>query len=344
MAKRISELPSAVIASESDIDAVVQSGITRKRTLTQLRAAIVGAWGGFIGTFLGAASESAARSAIGAIGSTDNIDGNAGSADKLATARNIAATGDVAWNVNFDGTVAVTSVATVGRKVSPAYIEGLQMTWVSANALTIQTGSAYIESLGTVLSVAAPIVKTGLSLAAATKFHVYLYSNAGTPDIELSTTAPSAKVYGNARTKTGDTSRRYIGTIFTGAVSTIIRFKQSGTKMFYLANFAAAPLEVLTNGTATVSTAVAFSGCVPETAVSAQVIFLATHTNASSVFVNDADMGAVSSTNGTASTGLTNSYSVDLSLSASQTLNYIYTVAPTGGGAYLRTQGYTFER
>jgi hypothetical protein len=342
VAKRISELPLATLANESDIDAVVQSGITRKRTLTQLRAAIVGGWQGFIGTFLDASSADDARAAIGAIGSADNITGSAG---KLTTARNIAATGDVAWNVNFDGSGNATAAATVGRKVSPAYIEGLQMSWVSANALTVQTGSAYIDSLATVLAVPAAIAKTGLVLAAATKYHVYLFSNAGTPDIEIVTTAPSAKVYGNARTKTGDASRRYIGSIFTGAANTILRFKQSGNKILYGGDFTAAPFSVLSNGVATASTNVSLAGCVPETAPIAQLFLWSNTANAVGLYVNDADTGAVSTTNSQVSLALGQMLCCELAISyGAQLLSYAYSATPGANGAYIRVQGYTFER
>jgi hypothetical protein len=46
---------------------------------------------------------------------TGSVTGNANSATKLATARNIAITGDLAWNVNFDGSANVTSVGTLAN-------------------------------------------------------------------------------------------------------------------------------------------------------------------------------------------------------------------------------------
>lgn len=327
--------------SESDFFYSVQNGQTRRMPRSILRTAILSAWQGFVRNFLAAADESAARTAIGA--AAVNAD-TTGSAAKWTTARNFTLTGHATGTIPIDGSADVALPVTINRKVAADYITGLQLQWVSANALTVSAGAAYIPGSSSVVTALTAIAKTGLVLAANSKFHVYLYDNAGTPDIEIVATAPSAKTFGNVRTKTGDTSRRYIGSIFTGAANTIYRFKHLGQRIFYLVNFAAAPFEVLTNATAVVSTAVSFAGCVPETAVSAQVIMLATHTNAASVFVNDADVGAVTASNGTASIGLTNSYSVDLTLSAAQALNYIYTVAPTGGGFYLRVQAYTFER
>lgn len=105
--------------------------------------------------------------------------------------------------------------------IPPGYIDGLKMVWVSGTALTVTTGSAYIPSLGKVLRATSDIAKTGLSLTASTWYHAYLFSNAGTPDIELSTTAPAAPYNGTARTKTGDTSRRYVGSVLTDSSSNL---------------------------------------------------------------------------------------------------------------------------
>ena len=53
--------------------------------------------------------------ASGGINAT--INGTSAQANQLATARNIAATGDVAWNVNFDGSTNVTNAATIQSNV-----------------------------------------------------------------------------------------------------------------------------------------------------------------------------------------------------------------------------------
>lgn len=341
--EKLSQQPLAQSpGAEGDLFYSVQGGQTRRMTRTTLRTAILSAWQGFIRTFLAAADTAEARTAIGAIGAADNI---TGSAAKLTTTRNIAATGDVTWNVNFDGSAAASAAATVPRKVGTDFISGLQMTWVSASALTVQTGSAYIASLSTVLQVPAAIAKTGLILTAATKYHVYLYLNAGVPDIEIVTTAPSAKVSGNARTKTGDTSRRYLGSVFTGAANTILRFKQTGNKIAYLENLLAAPFAVLSNGLATVSTNVSTAGVVPETAVLANMFFWSNTANAVSLFFNDADIGSATSTNSQLALGAGQIVFAEFSISGgAQLINYIYSATPGAAGAYVRVHGYTFER
>src|ERR1700754_5221539 len=84
----------------------------------------------------------------------------------------------------------------------PGEILGLQMQRVSATALTVTSGCAHIQSLGRRLRATSSIAKTGLSLTASAWYHVYFYLNGSTPDIEISTTAPSAAYYGQARSKT----------------------------------------------------------------------------------------------------------------------------------------------
>lgn len=105
--------------------------------------------------------------------------------------------------------------------IPPGYIDGLKTTLVSGTALTITSGAAYIPSLNKVLYIPTDISKSGLTLAASTLYHIYLYVNAGTPDIELVTTTPSTPYNGIARTKTGDSSRRYVGSVLTDASSNL---------------------------------------------------------------------------------------------------------------------------
>ncbi|WP_414609310.1 hypothetical protein, partial [Stenotrophomonas pavanii] len=96
-----------------------------------------------------------------------------------------------------------------GQPIPAGYIDGLKMEWVSGTQIRFTSGSAYIPSLGRALALAAAVTKTP-TLAANTWYHNYVYDNAGTADVEVSTTVPAAPYSGTARTKAGDTSRRYI--------------------------------------------------------------------------------------------------------------------------------------
>lgn len=229
--------------------------------------------------------------------------------------------------------------------VGQDYIDGLTVVWNSANSISVMGGSAYIPSSETVLTTTGTITKSSLVLSAATWYHLYLYSNAGTPDVEIVTTAPSAKYSGSSRTKTGDTSRRYLFSILTGAANTIIRFKHAGNKVSYLADYFAAPHFILNNGVATTSTAVSAAGVVPVTATHSCMSASNTSTTVgATLHLTDADFGAASPTSSQLTIGISQLGVVDFSLSVSQVFNYIYAVAPAGTGAFIRVFGYLFER
>lgn len=165
------------------------------------------------------------------------------------------------------------------------HIDGLKMVWVSGTALTITSGAAYIEGSGKVLRVPSAIAKTGLSLTASTWYHVYLYDNSGTSAVEIVTTAPASAYNGTARSKTGDTSRRYLSSIKTDASANIYPFDVSGANLFsYVSgNTGALPFRVLAAGAATTSTAIYLSGAIPVTGVRAAIRFtnLSTSNNVS---------------------------------------------------------------
>lgn len=146
------------------------------------------------------------------------------------------------------------------------YIDGFRMVWNSATSVTFESGTAAVQSSGTLLRSPTAITKAGLALAVSTFVHAYAYSNAGTPDIELSTTAPGASYIGTARSKTGDPSRRYIGSLLTTPAGDVRRFVQSDTEVSYLDTLGAAPYRILAAGSATSPTAVSVLPAAPITA------------------------------------------------------------------------------
>jgi hypothetical protein len=146
------------------------------------------------------------------------------------------------------------------------YISGLKLVWNSATSISVGTGSAVIPSTGKLEVVSSTLTLSSLSLSASTFYHVYLFDNAGTPTIECVTTAPASPYQGTARAKTGDTTRRYIGSILTDGSSNIWQFLHSEGRMLYLSGNNAGIFSVLSNGTATTPTSVSLSGVVPSTA------------------------------------------------------------------------------
>jgi hypothetical protein len=174
-----------------------------------------------------------------------------------------------------------------GQPIPAGYIDGLKMEWVSGTQIRFTSGSAYIPSLGRALALAAAVTKTP-TLAASTWYHAYLYSNAGTPDVEVTTTSPDTPYSGTARTKTGDTSRRYIGSFRTDASGGIIRFNHNpgGNAVDYVADINLAALYVLANGSAATSTSVSMATAVPITSRQARLFSEQTGTSSTGIISN----------------------------------------------------------
>lgn len=227
----------------------------------------------------------------------------------------------------------------------PGYIDGLQMQWVSGAALTVTSGSAYIPGASAVLSSPADIAKTGLSLSASTWYHVYLYDNAGTPDVEIVTTAPAAPYNGTARIKTGDASRRYLGSVRTGSDTAIYNFVHASGRVLYRENIADGilPFRVLSNGMSTTDTVISCTDVVPVTSKVATLRLQNTST-VGGFRVKQSD-GTYSSGPGpaaqTVSPGGLGIF--DLPLNSSQQLIYFFLAAPSSGG-YIDVCGYSFDR
>jgi len=220
----------------------------------------------------------------------------------------------------------------------PGYIDGLQMQWVSATAVTVSSGRAYIPSLDYYLDAPNAIALTGLVLTASTFYHLYLYNNAGTPAIECVTTAPAAPYSGTARAKTGDTSRRYIGSVLTDGSGNVINFLQVAQHV----QLRVAP-RVLSAGTATTTTTVSLSAVVPPTCRIAQVRLMNTAT-AGSIRTKTSDDGLVAPS-GLVTISPAKDAFLDHPLDPSQALEYLYyDTAPTGGSAYIDVYGYIYER
>lgn len=222
--------------------------------------------------------------------------------------------------------------------IDPGYITGFKMNWVSSSALTLGNGSAYIPSSGDVLRASSPIAKTGLSLSASTLYYCYVFDNAGTPDFELSTTAPDAAYSGTARTKNGDTSRRYVGSVVTGSGGSIIQFEhhaQTG-RVLFLVNIGAGSFKILNAGTATSDTNVSVASLVPLTARLALIEF--ENTNAAGTVLISVPGGTGNTIAFVRASGIT---TAEAPLLSARAVSY-YTQSGAAASIYLR--GYIDER
>lgn len=232
-------------------------------------------------------------------------------------------------------------VTAVQNVVEPGYIDGLRMVWDATNGFSVTSGTCYIPSVGRNVNFPSTISKAGLVLANNTWYHVYGFLNSGVPDVEHSTTAPV--IYnGVARNKSGDTTRRYIGSFRTSSGGAIFKFKQAGNLITYLENIAVSPFLVLAGGTATVYTSVDVSAVIPVTSQQISLVMLNFGTASAFLIISTTDGPAHPGYIALASPGgVTTTITVT---NASQALLYAYDVAPAGNSAFIRVAAYAYER
>ncbi|MET0649362.1 MAG: hypothetical protein ABW208_22355 [Pyrinomonadaceae bacterium] len=246
---------------------------------------------------------------------------------------------------------AAASVRHDGESAYPAagvpvdFISGLKVEWLSATGVRVGQGAAYIPGRGLV-TLAASKDKTGLSLTASNWFHLYLYDNAGTVDVEVSTSGP-VNYFGSAWTKLSDTSRRYLGSIRTDASGNVFNFTHNPATglVLYRAQIFAAPFQLLSAGAATTRTTVSASSLVAATSRLLLAYVQNTTPNANGYFGNSEDSITTLGTGG--GLGIIENGEREemlLPLNSSQAFQYAMTPAPSSGGAYVTARGYYFER
>lgn len=131
------------------------------------------------------------------------------------------------------------------------YIDGLRLVYNSRTGFTVTAGSAYVPFHGKVVELVADKVFTGLALTASTWHHVYLLETAGVADVEVVTTAPT-RYFGTAYNKTGDTARRYLGSVLTNASGQLFSFRHEvaqGKMMFNEGSPGTSPFNFIANFT-----------------------------------------------------------------------------------------------
>lgn len=224
-------------------------------------------------------------------------------------------------------------------------IEGLTLTWNSATSITIGTGTCYAEN-GDFIDVTSAVVKSSLSLSASTWYHIYVYLSSGAAAAEVVTTAPVAWM-GTAYSKTGDTSRRYVGSILADGSSNVRNFVHNiNTQTIHYRKFQSdtSPHRALSGGTATTATAIGLSSIIPATAIAALIRF--TNLADKSVYTSE-DNGVGTTQNTVALTaGNTATQSAFLPhlVDASLQIWYKFASAVGAGAGYLDVLGYQFQR
>lgn len=225
------------------------------------------------------------------------------------------------------------------------FLIGLEPFWNSASSVGVRAGAAYIEGAGKIIATSADLTLTGLALTASAWSHLYVYNNAGVLALEVSSTAPVA-YSGTARSKTGDNSRRYVGSVLTDASGNIYNFAYSDIDgaVKWENSIADAPFLVISLGRATTATNIACAGCVPVTAKTAIIIMATPGGTADAAIGNSAMTGALSSTNYLQYVGVGVQTTHFTALDSSQRFSYRMTATTSSSGFYARVCGYILER
>lgn len=240
-----------------------------------------------------------------------------------------------------------------------SYIRDLQID-VALDGLTVSVGPGVcfipvpkrISSDGTAqVTLSSPTVNTW--------YHVYGFRGTGTSlAIEVVTTAPSTPYRGAARTKTGDTTRRYLGSMYVGSDGKIRPFKNTqvgsyGNKILFDATSSAGsiPLRILNIFSSNTATTISLNPIVPATSMAA--IVQVTNMSNQMAYVSRPGLPAPSATNfqfcvmpnesGTADVMLNSSQQMTLVLSATNLLGAIISLVLTGS-VNVYAHGYYFDR
>ncbi|HED4877403.1 TPA: hypothetical protein R4K21_003222 [Stenotrophomonas maltophilia] len=227
------------------------------------------------------------------------------------------------------------------------YIDGLKMVYVSGTQIQVTAGAAYVPGPKRIAELAAATTLTP-SLAASTWYHLFLTVSGATVGVEAVTTAPGSPYSGTARAKTGDTSRRYIGSFRTNASSQIMRFTHclSSGDIRWGEVPGNAPLRILASGAATTSTDVSASASSPLTTSS---VFLRAVNTVSAggpiaYIGSPVDGTAVApGTNYTISVEAGKEFYTYMPL-VSQNVKYIMSTTPASGGLFLDVLGFQYDR
>lgn len=233
----------------------------------------------------------------------------------------------------------------------PTAMEGLEITWSHTSGTSVGQGHCWAQN-GNEINVTSALTTVHTGLSASTWYHGYVYLSGGAPAVEWVTTAPVAW-RGTAYSKTGDTSRRYIGSIKTNGSGGIYNFLHNAPtgKIQWREQCDSSPFRavIVTVAWPTTETAGDLSGVCPVTSRIAQVRLI--NTTDQNMFFGTSDdsasgppSGGIAAINSTAAGGTTSQGFVDFPMNSSQAITYWWGVGPGGGSGIVDVYGYYFKR
>jgi hypothetical protein len=216
----------------------------------------------------------------------------------------------------------------------------------TAGVITCSPGSAYIPALSAALKVPTALTVNLSGLTASTIYHIYLFSASGTPALEISATAPV--IYSEpAFQKTGDNSRRYIGSILSSSATDCLPFRLAGDIVSYNSATSGAPFSLVSGSRAGVSTSVSVLGCAPITATHLRAMMCNNADTMPNACFGNSEMGPTSITNYSMLLGAVTGQAwifVELTLDSLGAFTYMLSAGGNSGGIYIRANGYRFRR
>lgn len=265
--------------------------------------------------------------------------GSSAAANRFALPNDLILLPDMSTALQYDATSSRWR-AFGNADITTTLLSGVKLTYNSATSIDVGTGRCYAQN-GDLIDITSAITKSSLSLSASTFNHVYVFLNSGAPAAEVVTTAPVIWK-GTAYSKTGDTSRRYVGSILTDGSGNVYEFLHNPTSnlmVYKNVSAAAAPFRCLSSGTATTATAVALSGVVPVTARFAKVRMFNSGTQAAYANESSAVSTAIYFV-GILAVATQNQVD-NFPINSSQQLFYLVTA---GGNLSVDILGYSFDR
>ena len=230
----------------------------------------------------------------------------------------------------------------------PTFITGLNIEWSTATAIIVRQGAAYVPSAAGAVTLAADTTISSLATVASTWYYVYLKSD-GT--LEVSSTATTIYA-GYARQKSGDNTRRFLGTIRSNSAGTAIyNFWRDHDTVMYREDIVTgsnSDFRRLSAGTATTSTSVSLATSVPPTSRNAIIRLtdnadasIRTSTSDASATTPSGGISGLATINVSHSNTLTVSIQIAHPVNSSQAMTYAHTATVNAGGSYIDVSGYT---
>lgn len=233
----------------------------------------------------------------------------------------------------------------VWAPVTTLAITGCRLIWNSGSSLSVGTGVCFAEN-GDQIDITSTLTASSLTPTASTWYHIYVYLSGGSPAMEVVTTAPVAWK-GTAYSKTGDTTRRYIGSARSDAGGTpaFWNFEHivSNNQVNYrLQSQAVTPFRLLSSGTSTTAASVSCAAVIPVTAALAYLRFFSSSDAAAHFGTATLTTTAYQMVLNVGSTVNQSNYTM-ITMDASQVIYYM-TSGRTTGVIHIDTLGYIYNR